>query len=248
MKKTSRLGSSERIVMDNSSCLDGSPPEPQKSQNALRRPARAGARLSALAQFCREQKRSGRPHGSSCPYPRRAQGQPGQAHAFKPNNLRQTTHINSKSRRVARIQVSSRSSSISLRRVNGGEWGIRTPGTGFPVQRFSKPPPSATRPTLQTCRDQTHSDYSPLSRCLRIHARHCFLEALLPPRAIFLAARGSALSALLPLLNQREGYAARSFRADLPMNPGRECRHRHSQRARRRTRPAVIRSSPSRPA
>ena len=31
---------------------------------------------------------------------------------------------------------------------NGGEGGIRTPGTVLPVQRFSKPPPSATRPPL----------------------------------------------------------------------------------------------------
>ncbi len=42
----------------------------------------------------------------------------------------------------------------------GGEWGIRTPGTAFAVQRFSKPSPSATRPTLQRCCGLRHHDYS----------------------------------------------------------------------------------------
>ena len=37
----------------------------------------------------------------------------------------------------------------NLWKGDGGEWGIRTPGTAFAVQRFSKPSPSATRPTLQ---------------------------------------------------------------------------------------------------
>ena len=32
---------------------------------------------------------------------------------------------------------------------NGGEGGIRTPGTGYPVRRFSKPLPSATQPPLR---------------------------------------------------------------------------------------------------
>src|SRR5580658_5165321 len=36
---------------------------------------------------------------------------------------------------------------------NGGEGGIRTPGTVLPVQRFSKPPHSATLPPLQTAQD-----------------------------------------------------------------------------------------------
>src|SRR5690606_375934 len=36
---------------------------------------------------------------------------------------------------------------------DGGEEGIRTLGTGFmPVQRFSKPPPSTTRPPLHRLR------------------------------------------------------------------------------------------------
>ena len=32
---------------------------------------------------------------------------------------------------------------------NGGGEGIRTPGRSFLLQRFSKPPPSATRPPLR---------------------------------------------------------------------------------------------------
>ena len=34
-------------------------------------------------------------------------------------------------------------------KVNGGGEGIRTPGRSFLLQRFSKPPPSATRPPLR---------------------------------------------------------------------------------------------------
>jgi hypothetical protein len=37
---------------------------------------------------------------------------------------------------------------FKIRRCGGGE-GIRTPGRSFLLQRFSKPPPSATRPPLR---------------------------------------------------------------------------------------------------
>ena len=37
----------------------------------------------------------------------------------------------------------------------GGEGGIRTPVTVLPVKRFSKPPPSATRPPLQPTHTKT---------------------------------------------------------------------------------------------
>ena len=66
----------------------------------------------------------------------------------------------SSGRTSAKAQAAMHPRRTSLDLWNGGEWGIRTPGTGFPVQRFSKPSPSATRPTLQRCCGLRLGNYS----------------------------------------------------------------------------------------
>ena len=43
----------------------------------------------------------------------------------------------------------------SQTKVDGGGEGIRTPGRSFLLQRFSKPPPSATRPPLRRGRTRS---------------------------------------------------------------------------------------------
>ena len=59
---------------------------------------------------------------------------------------------------------------------NGGGEGIRTPGRSFLLQRFSKPPPSATRPPLRRGHEITHKNYRD-SSCLKVHGVCCLLPS-----------------------------------------------------------------------
>ena len=68
-------------------------------------------------------------------------------------------------------------------KTNGGGEGIRTPGRSFLLQRFSRPPPSATRPPLRRghkmCRFRTSA----------ISCRYYTAYAVLVLAAIWLAVK-----------------------------------------------------------
>src|SRR5665811_1978629 len=65
-------------------------------------------------------------------------------------------------------------------RLEGGEGGIRTPGTSCEAQRFSRPPHSTALPPLRGRRDSS-GNWAPYPRATT--ARRGWLKALLPGRA-----------------------------------------------------------------
>ena len=77
------------------------------------------------------------------------------------------------------VQVVEASRTAQEIKENGGEEGIRTPGKGFPLQRFSKPPPSATRPPLRKMR--VKSGIHPTAFA-QFNYEHCPLVSILKCR------------------------------------------------------------------